>query len=160
MLDPAGPESLVYDVAKDGAKTLAGAMYIASERPLDDPSLTDYAGPLMTWHEHNNLCWSIGADGKPKVVGLTDANGNCARGVQAGGQNPMVHVWIVARPAACSPRWRASARAARRCRRTSAPTHVPPPRRRTPTPSRRRPRRRRRWPTTRPSRSTSAASTG
>ena len=52
----------------------------------------------MTWHEHNNLCWGVGADGKPKVVGLTDANGNCARGVQAGGQNPMVHVWVVARP--------------------------------------------------------------
>ena len=63
-------------------------MYIASARPLDDPSLTDYAGPLMTWHEHNNLCWGVGADGKPKVVGLTDANGNCARGVQAGGREP------------------------------------------------------------------------
>jgi hypothetical protein len=98
MLDPAAPESLVYDV-EDGTKTLAGAMYIVSARPLDDPSLTEYAGPLMTWHEHNNLCWGVGADGKPKVVGLTDADGNCANGVKAGGENPMVHVWIV--PRAC-----------------------------------------------------------
>ncbi|MEO5725217.1 MAG: hypothetical protein ABIQ39_14565, partial [Ilumatobacteraceae bacterium] len=97
MLDPQKPESLVYKVQGD-QRTLAGAMYIASSRPLDDPSLTDYAGALMTWHEHNNLCWGIGADGKPKVVGLTDANGVCSVGVQAGGNNPMVHVWIIAHP--------------------------------------------------------------
>ncbi|MCU1504194.1 MAG: hypothetical protein JWM12_3548, partial [Ilumatobacteraceae bacterium] len=98
MLDPSAPESLVYKV--DGEqRTLAGAMYIVSTRALDDPSLTSYAGSLMTWHEHNNLCWGVGADGAPKVVGLTDADGNCARGVQAGGDTPMVHVWIV--PAEC-----------------------------------------------------------
>ncbi|MFT3855565.1 MAG: hypothetical protein QM733_22975 [Ilumatobacteraceae bacterium] len=97
LLDPKAPESLVYDVAADGTRTLAGAMYIASARPADDPSLTDWAGPLMTWHVHNNLCWGVGDDGRPKVVGLTDANGKCARGVQAGGENPMVHVWIVPR---------------------------------------------------------------
>ncbi|MEO5898858.1 MAG: hypothetical protein ABIR68_01855, partial [Ilumatobacteraceae bacterium] len=96
MLNPKAPESLVYDVAGD-KRTLAGAMYITSSRPLDDPSLTSYAGPLMTWHEHNNLCWGLGADGAPKVVGITDADGNCARGVKAGGDTPMVHVWIVAR---------------------------------------------------------------
>jgi hypothetical protein len=96
MLDPAAPESLVYDVSGT-QRTLAGAMYIVSSRPLTDPSLTSYAGPLMTWHEHNNLCWGVGPDGKPKVVGLTDANGNCSRGVKAGGDTPMVHVWIVPR---------------------------------------------------------------
>ncbi len=97
MLDPAAPESLVYKVDGD-RRTLAGAMYIASARPLDDPSLTDYAGALMTWHEHNNLCWGLGNDGKPRVVGLTQADGTCAKGVSAGGNNPMVHVWIVAHP--------------------------------------------------------------
>ena len=94
MLDPAAPESLVYRV--DGeSRILAGAMYIVSARPLDDPSLTAYAGPLMTWHEHNNLCWGLDDGGKPKVVGLTQADGSCAKGVSAGGNNPMVHVWIV-----------------------------------------------------------------
>ena len=38
-------------------RTLAGAMFIASARPTDDPTLTDWAGPLMQWHNHGNLCW-------------------------------------------------------------------------------------------------------
>ncbi|HEY7626937.1 MAG TPA: hypothetical protein VH761_07710, partial [Ilumatobacteraceae bacterium] len=97
MLDATHPESLVYTVDGD-QRTLAGAMYIASTRPTDDPSLLDFAGPLMQWHNHGNLCWSIGPDGKPKVVGLTDANGNCASGINIGGGNPMVHVWITPHP--------------------------------------------------------------
>lgn len=97
MLDATQPESLVYAV--DGEKrTLAGAMYIASARPTDDPSLLDFAGPLMQWHNHGNLCWAIGPDGKPKVVGLTDANGKCTNGINIGGANPMVHVWITPHP--------------------------------------------------------------
>ena len=124
MLDPAAPESLVYDV-KDGTKTLAGAMYIASARPLDDPSLTGWAGPLMTWHEHNNLCWGVGDDGKPKVVGLTDANGNCARGVKAGGENPMVHVWILPRRVRRVLRARGRRRGHHRRRRRPAHRHLP-----------------------------------
>ena len=97
FLDPAKPESLVYTVNGD-TRTLAGAMYIASARPTDDPSLLAFAGPLMQWHNHGNLCWAAGPDGKPRVVGITDANGNCANGVNTGGQNPMVHVWITPHP--------------------------------------------------------------
>ena len=97
FLDAAHPESLVYKVDGD-KRTLAGAMYIASARPTDDPSLLDFAGPLMQWHNHGNLCWAIGPDGKPRVVGITDADGNCANGVNTGGQNPMVHVWITPHP--------------------------------------------------------------
>ena len=97
LLDPTAPESLVYAVNGD-QRTLAGAMYIASPRPADDPTLTDWAGPLMTWHKHDNLCWSTGADGTSKVVGVIDANGNCANGVRAGGESPMVHVWITPHP--------------------------------------------------------------
>ncbi|MEY2444575.1 MAG: hypothetical protein QOE00_1155 [Ilumatobacteraceae bacterium] len=97
FLDATQPESLVYKVNGD-ARTLAGAMYIASARPTDDPSLLDFAGPLMQWHNHGNLCWAAGPDGKPRVVGITDANGNCANGVNTGGQNPMVHVWITPHP--------------------------------------------------------------
>jgi hypothetical protein len=97
LLDPSAPESLVYAVEGD-QRTLAGAMFIASARPADDPSLTDWAGPLMTWHKHDNLCWSTGDDGEAKVVGIIDAAGNCARGVRAGGENPMVHVWVTPHP--------------------------------------------------------------
>ena len=97
FLDPTQPESLVYTVNGD-SRTLAGAMYIASARPTDDPSLLAFAGPLMQWHNHGNLCWAIGPDGKPRVVGITDANGNCATGVNTGGENPMVHVWVTPHP--------------------------------------------------------------
>ena len=97
FLDPEKPESLVYTVNGD-SRTLAGAMYIASARPTDDPSLLNFAGPLMQWHNHGNLCWATGPDGKPRVVGITDANGNCANGVNTGGQNPMVHVWVTPHP--------------------------------------------------------------
>ena len=97
FLDATQPESLVYTVNGD-SRTLAGAMYIASARPTDDPSLLDFAGPLMQWHNHGNLCWAIGPDGTPRVVGITDANGNCATGVNTGGENPMVHVWVTPHP--------------------------------------------------------------
>ncbi len=97
LLDPLAPESLVYTV-ENGQRTLAGAMYIASARPADDPSLTDWAGPLMTWHKHDNLCWSLDENGAAKVVGIIDADGNCANGVRTGGANPMVHVWIQPHP--------------------------------------------------------------
>jgi len=99
MLDPTQPESLVFTVKGD-TKTLAGAMFIASARPTDDPSLTEWAGPLMTWHNHGNLCWDQ-VNGVATVVGLTDATGTCARGVNTGGANPMVHVWIT--PHQCGP---------------------------------------------------------
>jgi hypothetical protein len=99
MLDPNQPESLVYTV-KGSTKTLAGAMFITSARPTDDATLTSWAGPLMTWHNHGNLCWDR-VNGKATVVGLTDASGTCARGVNTGGENPMVHVWIT--PNQCGP---------------------------------------------------------
>ena len=96
MLDPTQPESLVYTVNGD-QRTLAGAMFIASERPTDDPTLTEWAGPLMTWHNHGNLCWGT-VDGKLSVVGIVGADGKCAKGVNGGGQFPMVHVWITPHP--------------------------------------------------------------
>lgn len=97
FLDPTQPESLVYTVNGE-SRTLAGAMYIASARPTDDPSLLAFAGPLMQWHNHGNLCWAIGPDGAPRVVGITDADGKCANGVNTGGENPMVHVWVTPHP--------------------------------------------------------------
>ncbi len=92
MLDPTAPESLVYTVQGD-QRILAGAMYIASARPTDDPTLTEWAGPLMQWHNHGDLCWDR-VDGVPAVVGVVQADGTCTRGINAGGENPMVHVWI------------------------------------------------------------------
>ena len=100
MLDPTQPESLVYDVVGD-QRILAGVMFIASPRPTDDPSLTAFAGGLMTWHNHGNLCWDL-VKGQLKVIGIVnETTGTCAKGFNAGGESPMVHVWIVAHP--CGP---------------------------------------------------------
>ncbi len=100
FLDPTAPESLVYQVNGD-QRTLVSAMFIANGIAIDDPDLVNYGGPLMQWHVHQNLCWTGGENG-PRVVGVVDANGNCPPGsVNAGGGNPMVHVWIAPHP--CGP---------------------------------------------------------
>ena len=100
MLDPSQPESLVYTVDGD-KRILAGVMFIASPRPTDDPSLTDWAGPLMTWHNHGNLCWDL-VEGTLKVIGVVnETTGKCEGGFNAGGDVPMVHVWILPHP--CGP---------------------------------------------------------
>ena len=95
FLDPAKPESLVYRVDGD-RRTLASAMYTADQMAIDDPELIGYGGLLMQWHVHNNLCWASKDDGAPYVVALTDDHGGtCPSGtVHAGGDIPMVHVWI------------------------------------------------------------------
>ena len=99
-LDPTQPESLVFLVDGD-ERTLVSAMFIVGQRPIDDPELVDFGGRLMQWHVHENLCWRGGDDG-PQVGGVTDADGNCPAGtVLAGGDNPMVHVWIAAHE--CGP---------------------------------------------------------
>ena len=96
FLDATKPESLVYDVNGD-QRTLAGAMYVAGAMATDDPKLTDFAGPLMTWHNHGDLCWEGG-----KVIGVVNPVTNtCDRGANLGAQFPMIHVWI--RPHQCGP---------------------------------------------------------
>jgi len=102
FLDPSAPESLVYKV--DGNKrTLVSAMFIAKTGvAIDDPTLLDFAGNLMQWHMHDNLCWKRNAAGVAVIGGVTDANGNCPVGsVRAGSGNAMVHVWIAPHP--CGP---------------------------------------------------------
>jgi len=102
FLDPTAPESLVYRV-EGGRKQLVSAMFMASPGvEIDDPSLTDYAGPLMQWHKHDNLCFRNNAAGVSQVVGVLNAAGECPAGSTLGGIGiAMVHVWIVAHP--CGP---------------------------------------------------------
>ncbi len=101
FLDPTKPESLVYAV--DGEqRTLVSAMFMAKKTAVDDPGLVDYGGPLMEWHVHENLCWGLDEGGVPRVVGVTDIAGKCPPlTIHAGGDNPMVHVWIA--PHECGP---------------------------------------------------------
>lgn len=102
ILDPAYPESLVYAVDGDD-RTLVSAMFIVRDRSVDDPEIVDFGGPLMQWHVHDNLCWAMGDSGVPVVRAVTDNHGGvCPPGtVLAGGDNPMVHVWIA--PHLCGP---------------------------------------------------------
>ena len=82
-------------------RTIASAMYIAeSEYPFGSKQLDKLMGGLVTWHNHDNLCWTV-VDGQPKVAAVTDNHGGvCPEGtVQAGGEAAMVHVWI--RPHKC-----------------------------------------------------------
>lgn len=100
VLDTSAPESLVYSTA-GGSKTLVSAMFFANPGTLiTDATLNNYAGGLMQWHVHTNLCWA-NVGGTPKVVGVTNAAGNCAIGAPQTGGAPMVHVWIT--PHKCGP---------------------------------------------------------
>ena len=100
VLDTTAPESLVYEI-KGTVKTLVSAMFIANPgTPLTDTTLVNYAGGLMQWHVHSNLCWTT-VNGVPKVVGVTNAAGVCSAGVLQPAGAPMVHVWIA--PHMCGP---------------------------------------------------------
>ena len=101
-LDPTAPESLVYQVDGDD-RTLVSAMFIVADTAIDDPRLTEFAGPLMQWHVHDNLCWGLDDDGDPVVKGVLASPGDtCPPGsINAGAENPMVHVWIA--PHVCGP---------------------------------------------------------
>ena len=100
VLDTAAPESLVYAV-RGGVKTLVSAMYMADKgTPINDKTLVDYAGGLMQWHVHTNLCW-LTLNGAMRVVGVTDAQGACRFGFIETDGSPMVHVWIT--PHECGP---------------------------------------------------------
>lgn len=101
-LDPSAPESLVYRVDGD-ERVLVSAMFIVGGRAISDPELVDFGGPLMEWHVHDNLCWGRDDNGDAVVKAVTDNHGGvCPPGtVLAGGDAPMVHVWIT--PHMCGP---------------------------------------------------------
>jgi hypothetical protein len=102
FLDTSAPESIVYKVYGD-TRILVSAMYMANiGTAIDDAELVDYAGPLMQWHIHDNLCWKLGDDMRPFISGITDGNDECPAGSRrADVRIPMVHVWVVPHP--CGP---------------------------------------------------------
>ncbi|MFD4432911.1 hypothetical protein ACFWPJ_26610, partial [Nocardia sp. NPDC058497] len=98
---PATPREGCVSRVAGHTPTRVSAMYIAKGKKIDDPALTDYAGSLMQWHVHDNLCWKAGDNG-PQVAGVTDAQGNFPpNSINPGSGNPMVHVWIA--PHQCGP---------------------------------------------------------
>jgi len=126
FLDPTAPESLVYR-AEGSKRTLVSAMFMANVGvAIDDPTLTDFAGPLMQWHVHDNLCFRNNAQGRSVVAGVLNAEGKCPAGSALGGIGiSMVHVWITAHP--CGPFAALEGEGAGRADVSDAELRHPPP---------------------------------
>ena len=122
MLNPERPESLVYKVDGD-TRTFVAYMFMAEPGiTYGDPELTEFAGRLIGWHDHSDMCWKY-IEGRPVVVaaGFKQPDGTCSgdsdtdaavdprvlRGeVPEGSMIPlgnflMTHVWVIER--ACGP---------------------------------------------------------
>jgi hypothetical protein len=98
LLDPARPESLVYEMV-NGKQEVAAAMYMMpfGSRFTDVPNV---GGPLTQWHVHSNLC--LTNDPEQKVLaGFAGTGQACPPGTEKAGNTPMLHVWTV--PNECGP---------------------------------------------------------
>ena len=62
------------------------------------PRSLEFAGPLMQWHNHGNLCWDIGPTVPARSSASPTQTATAHVGVNTGGENPMVHVWITPHP--------------------------------------------------------------
>jgi hypothetical protein len=98
ILDPARPESVVYEV-RNGQQVAVAAMYML---PFDSTfaDVPDVGGALTQWHVHRNLCLTESPTHKV-LSGVTSPNGICPPGTNKAGNTPMLHVWIVPNP--CGP---------------------------------------------------------
>lgn len=87
ILDPAFPESLVYQYTDDGYELVAAMFELSPGDTMDDipEDIAWYPG----WHTHADIC----ADENQHFTGFVDQDGNCAVGSPI--LIPMVHVWIV-----------------------------------------------------------------
>jgi len=122
MLDPRYPESLVYKV-KGEERIFVAYMYMAKpDMGLDHPVVRDFAGRLIEWHVHKDICILI-EDGNlvGRVTGFVRDDGTCeVEGAAPRTLDPrvltgevpagttrerdelaMTHVWVVARE--CGP---------------------------------------------------------
>ena len=63
-LDPDHIESIVLQRQADGSERVVTAMYIL-ERGKTMADVPDVAGPLTTWHDHQNLCWDANGRSSP-----------------------------------------------------------------------------------------------
>jgi hypothetical protein len=98
ILDPARPESVVYEV-KNGKQTAVAAMYgLPFGSSFAD--VPDVGGALTQWHVHRDLC--LTSSGTQRfVTGITTQDGTCPPGTSKLGDTPMLHVWTIPNP--CGP---------------------------------------------------------
>lgn len=89
MLDAARPENLVYAMGPEGP-VLMGVMFETEGLRNDPPAA---GGPLLHWHRHEQVCFSILPFG---LAGLVDPQGMCPAGSLAlPTTGSMMHVWTV-----------------------------------------------------------------
>ena len=105
VLDPAAPESLMYEVDFiTGKRTLAAAAYILQGYTIDTlDQAPDVGGPLTQWHVHLDMCY----DRDPFTFGsatlrgpISLLGGKCDPGFLIPTQT-MMHVWVI--PFDCGP---------------------------------------------------------
>ena len=98
ILDPALPESLVYEV-RGGKQQVVAAMYML---PFGSrfSSAPDVGGALTQWHVHGDLCLTNNPVQKT-LSGFTTLDGTCPPGSSKAGDTPMLHVWVI--PNVCGP---------------------------------------------------------
>lgn len=96
VLDPAKPESLVYQNQR-GRLVLVAAMFML--RPGQTfADVPDVGGPLTQWHVHDLLCIVPGTFS----ARAPNPDGSCPKGTQRPTDSvPMMHVWLV--PTQCGP---------------------------------------------------------
>ena len=75
-------------------------MFIVSHTPIVDPQLLDFAGPLMQWHVHGDLCFTDDPVA-PQVAGVKPVGGKCRAPLVDFPLSAMIHVWIT--PTPCGP---------------------------------------------------------
>jgi len=95
ILDPDLPESLVFDTTVTPKKLVSAMFMLRPGSTLAD--VPELGGKLTQWHIHDNLCF-IGA----RVSSLREPGADCPAGQAKGGETPMLHVWIDARPGTVS----------------------------------------------------------
>ncbi len=89
LLDPARPETLVYEETPDGP-VLLGAMYEMEEIGDEGPM---FAGPITVWHAHDHICFGVLP---PAITGFESPLGACPLlSVSFPVTNEMMHVWTI-----------------------------------------------------------------
>ena len=98
ILDPARPESIVYEY-RNGTQTAVAAMY---SLPFGSSfgDVPDVGGSLTQWHVHSDLCLTDNPQQKV-ILRFTTPDGPCPPGTSKASNTPMLHVWIVPNP--CGP---------------------------------------------------------
>jgi hypothetical protein len=87
ILNPAEPESIIFQRQSNGTwKLVAAMLFIAPETTME--TIPEVIRWVPGWHAHPELC----SDDQGRVIGAA-IGGQCSRGRPV--LTPMVHVWIV-----------------------------------------------------------------